>query len=131
MIELGLLVDGHHLTDVRGDGIVLATPSGSTAHNMSLGGPIIASEVNAIAVTPIAPHSLTHRPLVVSGESVIEVTATATNEGTTIVADGQVPSPFRDGARLVVRRGAHDFLLVRNPAQTGWHTLTQKLKWGQ
>lgn len=131
MIELGITVDGDHLTSVRGDGIVLATPSGSTAHNMSVGGPIIQPEVRAISVAPMSPHSLTHRPLVVSGDSVVEITAHHANKGTTVVVDGQVFLPMNAGDRLTVRRFAHDFQLVRNPAHHDWHTLIQKLKWGQ
>jgi NAD+ kinase len=131
MIELGITVDGEHLTSVRGDGIVLATPSGSTAHNMSVGGPIIQSEVQAISVAPMSPHSLTHRPLVVSGDSVVDITAHHANKGTTVVVDGQVSLPLNAGDHLTVQRFAHDFQLVRNPAQHHWHTLIQKLKWGQ
>jgi len=131
MIELGITIDGENLTSVRGDGIVLATPSGSTAHNMSVGGPIIQSEVRAISVAPMAPHSLTHSPLVVSGDSVVDITAHHANKGTTVVVDGQVSLPLGAGDRLTVRRFAHDFQLIRNPAHHDWHTLTQKLKWGQ
>jgi NAD+ kinase len=131
MIELGIVVDGEHLTNVRGDGIVLATPSGSTAHNMSVGGPIMQASVRGIALAPISPHSLTHRPLVVAGDSTIEIVAHHANSGTAVVVDGQVSLPLNSGDRLTVGRFAHDFQLVRNPAQGGWHTLTQKLKWGQ
>ncbi len=109
----------------------MATPTGSTAHNMSAGGPIVQSEVPAIALTPISPHSLTHRPLVVAGDATVEVTARQVNSGTTAVADGQVSLPLSAGDRLLVRRYPRDFLLVRNPAQPRWHTLTTKLGWGQ
>jgi NAD+ kinase len=131
MIELSIAIDGDHLTNVSGDGLVLATPSGSTAHNMSVGGPIVQPSTRAIVLSPIAPHSLTHRPLVVDCHSQIEVTTPRVNKGTSLVIDGQVPYDLHDGDRLIAAQAPYDFLLVRNPAQPIWHTLTTKLKWGQ
>ena len=131
MIELAISVDGDHLTNVSGDGLVLATPSGSTAHNMSAGGPIVQPGARGIVLSPINPHSLTHRPLVVPSDASIEVVARRVNPGTTVVIDGQVSLPLGRQDRLTVRRWSHDFQLVRNPAQPKWHTLTQKLGWGQ
>lgn len=131
MVVLSVLVDGELITTLAGDGLVLSTPTGSTAHNMSAGGPIVHSEVSAIVMTPLSPHSLTHRPLVVSGGSTITVIARQVNEGTTVALDGQVSVPLKTGDTLTVRRHANDFLLVRNPLRTPWHTLTTKLKWGQ
>lgn len=131
MIELSVSVNRDHLTNISGDGLVLATPSGSTAHNMSVGGPILQPETRAIVLSPISAHSLTHRPLVFAGDSVIEVVACSVNEGTTLVIDGQVSLPVHVGDRITVRRWPADFQLVRNPAQAKWHTLTTKLKWGR
>jgi len=131
MIELSISVDDVHLTNASCDGLVISTPSGSTAHNMSIGGPILQSSVNAVVLSPISPHSLTHRPLVVAGESVIEVLVRQANEGTTMVIDGQVSVPLSVGDRVVVGRSAQEFKLVHNPTQTRWYTLTEKLKWGQ
>jgi len=131
MIELSVSVNRDHLTNISGDGLVLATPNGSTAHNMSVGGPILQPETRAIVLSPISAHSLTHRPLVFAGDSVIEVVACSVNEGTTLVIDGQVSLPVHVGDRITVRRWPADFQLVRNPAQAEWHTLTTKLKWGR
>jgi len=131
MIELVISIDGHPLTRVSGDGLVLATPSGSTAHNMAVGGPIIQSDVQAIALSPISPHSLTHQPLVVSGDSQIDVLVGQANAGTTVVIDGQISRPLSTGDRLTARRAKRDFLLVHNPSQPRWYTLTKKIKWGQ
>lgn len=131
MIELSIGVNGDHLTNFSGDGLVVATPSGSTAHNMSVGGPIVQSEVGALILTPISPHSLTHRPLVVNGNAVIEVLARQANTGTTVVMDGQIPLPLKPGDRLTIRRFTQSFQLVHNPAQPRWYTLTKKIKWGQ
>lgn len=131
MIELSVSVNGDHLTNIRGDGLVVATPSGSTAHNMSVGGPILQPETQAMVLSPISAHSLTHRPLVFAGDSVIEVVACSVNEGTTLVIDGQVSLPIHVEDRITVRRWPAEFQLVRNPGQPKWHTLTTKLRWGR
>jgi NAD+ kinase len=131
MIDLSITVDDDHLTQFSGDGLILATPCGSTAHNMSVGGPIVQSEIAAIVITPISPHSLTHRPMVVAGNVRIQVRAQQVNEGTAVVADGQQTLPLRAGDALDVARYPHDFQLIHNPAQPRWYTLTKKLRWGQ
>lgn len=131
MIQLSISVDRMHLTDATCDGLVVSTPSGSTAHNLSIGGPILQSEVNAVVMSPISPHSLTFRPLVVASESSIEVLVRQANEGTALVIDGQVTMPLLAGDRVAISRSIHQFHLVHNPTQTRWYTLTEKLKWGQ
>ncbi|MEP0842002.1 MAG: NAD(+)/NADH kinase [Phycisphaerae bacterium] len=131
MIELSIRVDEEEITTVAGDGLVLSTPTGSTAHNMSAGGPIVQSEVSAIVLTPLTPHSLTHRPVVVAGSSTISVLAREVNAGTTVAIDGQLSAPLRTGDELHIRRHVRDFLLVHNPSRTAWHTLTTKLRWGR
>ncbi len=131
IIKLGIAINGEHLTDVGGDGLIICTPSGSTAHNLSAGGPIMQSGVEAIVLTPLSPHSLTHRPLVIEREAVIEVIAREVNEGTTAIIDGQVSCPLTRGDRVTIRRFETDFLLVRNPLNAKWHNLTTKLHWGR
>ncbi len=131
MVTLGVSINGHHLTDVTGDGLIICTPTGSTAHNMSAGGPIMQVGVDAIVLTPLCPHSLTHRPLVIECDAVIDITACTVNEGTTAIIDGQVSCPLRPGDRVTVRRFEQDCLVVRNPLFTGWHKLVHKLHWGR
>ena len=131
IINLGISINGEHLTDVGGDGLIACTPSGSTAHNLSAGGPIMQPDVDAIILTPLNPHSLTHKPLVVDRESVIEIVATTVNEGTTAIIDGQVSCPLQLGDRVTVQQFPSDFLLVRNPQYPKWHNLMAKLHWGQ
>lgn len=131
MISLSISVNGDHLTNVNGDGLVLATPTGSTAHNMSVGGPIVQPTTQAIIISPISAHSLTHRPIVVNSESTIEVTTVKVNEGTRVVIDGQEDYALHAGDRLIVRPATQHFLMVRNPAKSAWYTLTRKLRWGQ
>jgi NAD+ kinase len=131
IIHLAISIDGEHLTNVAGDGLIVCTPCGSTAHNLSAGGPIMQPDVDAIILTPLCPHSLTHKPLVVERESIIEIHAAVVNEGTTAIVDGQVSYPLGPGDKVTVRRFPHDFLLVRNPQYGRWHKLITKLHWGQ
>jgi len=131
MITLGVFINGEHLTNVRGDGLIVCTPNGSTAHNLSAGGPIVQPAVDAIVLTPLNPHSLTHRPLVIEQTSVIEIHAIAVNPGTTAILDGQVSFPVRPDDRVQVRRFSADVLIVRNPRYPRWHKLTNKLHWGR
>ncbi len=131
IIRLGVAINGSHLTEVAGDGVIVCTPSGSTAHNLSAGGPIMQPGVDAIVLTPLCPHSLTHRPLVMQRDAAIEIEALHVNEGTTVIVDGQVSYPVRLGDRITVRRYESDLLLVHNPLHERWHNLTSKLHWGR
>ena len=131
MITLGVKLDGDHLSNVAGDGLIVCTPSGSTAHNLSAGGPILQPDVDAMILTPLNAHSLTHKPIVVNRESKLEITAVTVNEGTTAIIDGQEPHALRHADRVIIRRYPHDFLLVRNPRHGRWHNLVTKLHWGQ
>lgn len=131
IIRLGVRINGEHLTDVDGDGLIVCTPSGSTAHNLSAGGPIMQPGVEAIILTPLNPHSLTHKPLVIERDAVIEIHAVDVNPGTTAIIDGQVSCAMSPGDRVSIRRSAASFLVVRNPQYTKWHKLVTKLHWGQ
>jgi len=131
MIDLDLSVNGAPMTRITGDGLIVCTPSGSTAHNLSAGGPIVQPGVDAIVITPLAPHSLTHKPLVVERSCTIDVVAESVNEGTTVILDGQVSYAMGPGDRVTVRRFHQDFLIVRNPLHPQWHHLTTKLHWGR
>ncbi len=131
VVRLGVSIDGEPLTEFAGDGLIVCTPSGSTAHNLSAGGPIIQSGVDAIVLTPLCAHSLTHKPLVIERDSVVEIVACEVNEGTTAIVDGQVSSLLQPGDRVFIRRFDADFTLVRNPQYAKWHKLKTKLYWGQ
>jgi NAD+ kinase len=130
MVELAVMADSQPLTSVLGDGLIVSTPIGSTAHNMSAGGPIVENGVNALVITPICPHSLAHRPLVLRADQAIDVIATRANEGTTVAIDGQFSVPLHVGDHLSVHTSEQRFKLVRHPGQTRWNTLLTKLKWG-
>jgi len=130
-ISLTVEVDGAMLTTIVGDGLILSTPTGSTAHNMSCGGPILQPDMDAIILTPMGPHSLAHRPLVLGPASRLEIAALPTSIGAHMVMDGQVVRPMPGGTRLSVRRADVTFQHVRNPTRLSWETLVLKLKWGQ
>ncbi len=131
MVSLGIFIDDLPLTEVRGDGLIVCTPNGSTAHNLSVGGPILQHGVDAIVLTPMAPHSLTHRPLVVECDSVVDVIASSVNAGTTAIIDGQVLMPLEEGDRVTIKRFVCAMHIVRNPLYPRWHKLVAKLHWGQ
>ncbi len=131
MIEVVVEVDGAKVALVRGDGLIVATPSGSTAHNLAAGGPIVEPTGEAFILTPICPHALTYRPVVLDSQRTIVLRAHATNEGTTVATDGRVSHAFREGDKITITRYPADFLLVRNPKRSEWHALRRKLRWGE
>ncbi|HEY1921950.1 MAG TPA: NAD(+)/NADH kinase [Tepidisphaeraceae bacterium] len=135
MIELEIAANGHEGSGAWGgiryfgDGVIVSTASGSTAYNVSAGGPIISPNVDAMCVTPLCPHSLSFRPVVVSSHATLLVTAIIVNEGTTIFCDGQESTRLMPGDKVVIRKSAQPVLLVENPQSQEWHTLAAKLKW--
>jgi NAD+ kinase len=139
MIEMHLTLDGVPGPRIKGDGVIVSTPTGSTAYSVSAGGPIISPSVEAIAITPIAAHSLGFRPLVVAGKTRITLDMLRANsstvctdedvEGTTLVLDGQVMHPIRTGDSLRFTRHDRPLRLVRNPKRSYWSTLMHKMLW--
>ncbi len=105
LVEIGLSIDGESVMTYRGDGLILATPVGSTAHSLSAGGPILPPNAHMFVVTPICPHTLTQRPLVDSAHKVYEVKPLGEGIATVLVIDGQVQVPLRCGDRVTIRRG--------------------------
>jgi NAD+ kinase len=117
---------------VSGDGIIVSTPTGSTAYNVSAGGPIVAPDADVLLITPIAAHSLAFRPIVVGATSRIELTMQRVNKGgTVLVLDGQVTQPLAVGDRIVLTRDSRRIRFVRNPRGGYWSTLTDKMRWGE
>ena len=131
MIQLSVSLDGHPLTDIRGDGVIVCTPSGSTAYSLAAGGPIVHAGVRAIVLTPLCPHSLTHKPLVIEDDSSIEIVARQVNEGTTAIVDGQEVFPLRAGDRVSIARSSARLQLVSNPLYPRWMNLVTKFGWGR
>ncbi|MFQ5806971.1 MAG: NAD(+)/NADH kinase [Phycisphaerae bacterium] len=131
IVELTVEADGDQVSEIRGDGLIVATASGSTAHNLSAGGPILEPTAEVFILTPICPHALTFRPLAMDSRRRVVVRVTQANEGTTVAFDGHVCRPFQTSDRLVITRYPADFLLVHNPNRSVWHALRRKLMWGQ
>lgn len=133
-VTLVVRIDDHPLCTLVGDGVILATPTGSTAHNMSCGGPIVEPGVEAIIVTPKCAHSFTHRPIVVSPSAHVCISlppASRDDQTVAVVLDGQAVQHITPGTRIEIRKSQARFQLVRNPKRTPWDTLITKLKWGQ
>jgi NAD+ kinase len=129
MIELEIQVDGDGGVGFSGDGVIIATPSGSTAYNISAGGPIIDPGVEAFCITPICPHSLSFRPVVVNSGNTVVLIASKVNPGTTLFCDGQETAKLARGDRVIIRRSPHDVRLVENPDAMQWRNLAEKLNW--
>ena len=131
MIELRISVDGQPLASCISDGLVISTPTGSTAYNLSSGGPVLAGKMEAMVVTPLCPHSLSFRPIVINADSVVEVVGVVVNEGTTVSVDGQISCRLLTDNVVKVRRHGGEFLVVNNPVRTQWDTLATKLGWAE
>jgi NAD+ kinase len=129
MIELKMSVQSQDLAGCIGDGVIISTPTGSTAYNLSAGGPILSANLSAIVITPICPHSLSFRPIVIDAESVLEIRPVRVNEGTAITLDGQVHQKLEVDDVVKVQRHRGSFLVVNNPMRTQWDTLASKLSW--
>jgi NAD+ kinase len=130
LIEIGLSIDGESVMTYRGDGLILATPVGSTAHSLSAGGPILPPNAHMFVVTPLCAHTLTQRPLVDSAHKTYEMLPRGEGQATVLVIDGQVQIPLQAGDRVAIRRGQTPFPMVRLPGHSFYRTLRDKLGWG-
>ena len=130
LIEIGVSIDGESVMTYRGDGLILATPVGSTAHSLSSGGPILPPNAHMVVLTPLCPHTLTQRPLVDSSHKLYELKPQGDGSATILVIDGQVQVPISIGDRVIVRRGIAPFPMVRLPGHSFYRTLRDKLGWG-
>jgi NAD+ kinase len=130
LVEIGLSIDGESVMTYRGDGLIIATPVGSTAHSLSAGGPILPPNAHMFVVTPMCPHTLTQRPLVDSAHKVYEAKPLGEGIATVLVIDGQVQVPLQCGDRVTIRRGKTPFPMVRLPGHSFYRTLRAKLGWG-
>jgi len=129
MIEMRLDFSGSAGPDVAGDGIIIASPVGSTAYSVSAGGPIVHPDLEALIVTPICPHSLGFRPIVVPSHLDISVRIERANEGTTLMLDGQTNIRLAVGDTVQVGRHQSMARLIGNPDVTYWHQLVSKMRW--
>jgi len=130
MIECAVEIDGRFVYAMRADGVIIATPTGSTAYSLSTGGPIIAPEVPAFALVPIAPHALTHRPIAVPDSSTIEITVSRGRDAA-VHCDGQARFDLAEGDRVTARRAPHTARFL-HPAQHDYFAmLREKLHWSE
>ncbi|MBZ5725903.1 MAG: NAD(+)/NADH kinase [Acidobacteriia bacterium] len=131
MIDLEAYVDEQFVCSYKADGLIIATPTGSTAYSLSAGGPIIFPTVPAICLTPICPHMLTNRPVLVPETSVVRVVSRGPDESVYLTIDGQVGTPIHESDALVCRSSRYSLHLIRPPHMMFFDVLRQKLKWGE
>lgn len=129
--DFAVSVNGAFVANYKADGVIVATPTGSTAYSLAAGGPILAPEVNAFIITPVSPHALTHRPLVVRDDAQIAITVANTQRDAVLTVDGQVGVQVQDGDTLHCARSRHSVTLLRLGDQTFFEVLRTKLKWGE
>ena len=132
IIDLQTTVDGHHLTTFKADGLIISTPTGSTGYSLSAGGPIIHPTMNCLLITPICPHTLTNRPVMLPGDALIRVTVKSLpDEDIFLTLDGQVGVELKRGDVIQVRRAQHHSRLVMSKSRDFFEVLRTKLKWGE
>jgi len=131
MIDLDVFVDSQFVCAYKADGLIISTPTGSTAYSLSAGGPIIFPSVPAICMTPICPHMLTNRPVLVPETSVIRVLPHGEDENIFLTIDGQIGTPVREGDTVVYQSAPFSLHLIRPPRAMFFDVLRQKLKWGE
>jgi len=133
MIDMELAIDPSrsqpYVTRLSGDGVIVSTPSGSTAYNLSAGGPIVSPDLDSLCITPICPHSLAFRPIVVDAGCGIGIRVLAANAGTTLVVDGQLSLPLQDQEQVFIHRLPQTLTLIQNPRLNYWQMLAKKMRW--
>ncbi len=129
MIDVHLQIDGDPVTTYSGDGLILSTPIGSTAHNLSAGGPILRQDLPAFVITPVCPHTLTVRPLVDRADCIYTLSVPKCAEGVTLVIDGQIREPLTAQDRIEVTRAPVSMHMLKIPGHSYYRTLHRKLGW--
>jgi NAD+ kinase len=131
IIDVAVHVDSHFVSNYKADGLIVSTPTGSTAYSLSAGGPIIFPTVDALSVTPICPHMLTHRPVIVPGDSLIRLENRAQDNDAYLTIDGQVGELLLYGDEVHCARSPYQIRLIRPPRMLFFDVLREKLKWGE
>ena len=129
MIAIHTSINGAYLTTYQADGLVIATPTGSTAYSLSVGGPVIVPHSNTIAITPVAPHSLNVRPIVINDDWEITLDVESRSHNYLIAIDGRSET-CREGTRLTIRKADYYIKVVKRPSHVFFHTLRDKMMWG-
>lgn len=129
MVDISLDIDGQPVTTFSCDGLIVSTPIGSTAHNLSAGGPILRQDLQAFCITPICPHTLTVRPIVDTADRTYTLSVGESRDGAMLVIDGQISRPIAPGDRITVRRASSTFKKVHFTGHSYYGTLHRKLGW--
>jgi len=130
IINIKTSINSKYLTTYRSDGLIIATPTGSTAYSLSAGGPIVYPELNSIIITPICPHTLTHRPIVVSGDDTIEVMVNSHDSDVLVTLDGQIGIPVKNDDIIKIQKSDKKTYILKHPKKDYFELLRNKLKWG-
>jgi NAD+ kinase len=130
IIDMEVTVDNDYLTTFKADGLIISTPTGSTAYNLAAGGPIIYPGLHCLVISPICPHMLTNRPIIVSDEAIIRVEVKFQDEDVVFTADGQVGMPLHGGDVVEIRKSRSSTLLIKSPSRDFFEVLRTKLHWG-
>jgi NAD+ kinase len=130
LVELETMVDGRYLTTFKADGLIVATPTGSTAYSLAAGGPIVFPELDSIIINPICPHTLTNRPLILPHNVEVEVIFNTLELGATLTLDGQISFPIACGDRVLIKKSEQTTKLVASPHRGYLEILRTKLGWG-
>jgi NAD+ kinase len=131
IMDVTLHVDSEYVTTYKADGLILSTPTGSTAYSLAAGGPIVYPTVESFVVTPICPHTLTNRPLVIPDTAKIEIDFQSEDDAVFLTLDGQIGIELARGDHIVVRKAPEKLRLVRPAKKTYFQILRNKLKWGE
>jgi len=131
IIDLETEVDGRYLTTFKADGLIISTPTGSTGYSLSANGPIIHPQLDCLVITPICPHTLTNRPIVVSGDALITISLQSVNEDVFLTLDGQVGFEVKHGDQIRIQRAERQTRLVQSRSKDYFEVLRTKLKWGE
>lgn len=129
MLDVDLYIDSELVTTYGGDGLIISTPVGSTAHSLSAGGPILRKDIHAFVISPISPHTLSNRPVVDSADRVYQLAVAKPNPTTSVIVDGRVLCVLEPGDRVRIRKAEVYFKLVVGPGHSYYRTLREKLGW--
>lgn len=131
IVDMESLVNGHYLTTYKADGLIISTPTGSTGYCLSANGPIVHPDLECLTITPICPHTLTNRPIVLEASAEVTIRLISKNEDVYLTLDGQVGMELKCGDIIRVRRAEHRTRLVMSRSKDYFEVLRTKLKWGE
>ncbi|MBI3812975.1 MAG: NAD(+)/NADH kinase [Nitrospinae bacterium] len=131
IVDLEIKINGMYVTTYRSDGLIIATPTGSTAYSLAAGGPIVYPTMNALILSPICPHTLTNRPIVIPDDVKIEINLVTPNEDVLATMDGQVGYSLNYRDTIEIKKARNTIKLIQSPGKNYYEVLRKKLKWGE